>query len=69
MLLEFGDLRPEDIAAVFDDPVDRGLQPVANALALRAKIDELHACPESRARYPRLIAEKIFVRKRSRGPG
>ena len=42
LVLEFGDLRAEDIAAFFDDTVDRGLQPVADAFALRAKINELH---------------------------
>ena len=46
LLLELGDLRPEDVAAVLDDAVDRRLQPVADALALRAKVDELHAGPE-----------------------
>ena len=45
LLLELGDLRPENVAAVRDDLVDRRRQPVADALALRAKIDELHASP------------------------
>ena len=69
LVLELGDLRPEDIAAVLDDAVDRGFQPVADTLALRAKIDELHVCPESRCPILRLIAEKIFARKRRAGPG
>jgi len=30
----------EDVAALFDDIVDRGLQPVADTFALRAKIDD-----------------------------
>jgi len=42
LLLELRHLRAQDVATVFDDMVDRGLQPVADTFALRAKIDELH---------------------------
>ncbi len=42
LVFEFGDLGPENVAALVDDAVDRGLQPVADSFALRAKIDELH---------------------------
>ena len=47
LLLELRDLRAEDILAALDGAVDRGLQPVAKPLALRAEIDELHCCPRS----------------------
>ena len=50
LLLELGDLRPVDIFAGLDDALDRGFQPVAKPLALRAKIDKLHQCPQSQSR-------------------
>jgi hypothetical protein len=42
---EFGNLRAEDVFAVFDDAVDRLRQAVLDTLALCAKIDELHVGP------------------------
>ena len=45
LVFELGDLGPEDILAAVDDAVDRRIEPVAEPLALRAKIDELHVCP------------------------
>ena len=45
LLLELGDLRAENVAAVGDYLVDGRRQTVADTLALRAKIDELHASP------------------------
>ena len=41
--LELRDLRSKNVAAVLDDAVDGGLQPIADTLALRAQVDELHA--------------------------
>ena len=32
LALELGDLRPENVVAAFDDAIDGGLQPVANAV-------------------------------------